>query len=135
MNAHFKLDLDGKVQPFLGVVGGLAEWIFVKPGIVSTTSSAAEASIDLPADELARRLWGDVAAALALGSMPMPVERVVKEKRATFAATPAQLRRRPGARTAWRNLALAGDWTDTGWPATIEGAIQSGFTAAAALGR
>jgi len=53
----------------------LAEWIFVKPGIVSTTSSAAESSIDLPADELARRLWSDVAAALALGSMPMPVAR------------------------------------------------------------
>ena len=135
VNAHFKLDLDRGAQPFLGVVGGLAEWIFVKPGIVSTTSSAAEASIDLPADELARRLWSDVAAALALGSMPMPVARVVKEKRATFAATPAQLRRRPGARTVWRNLALAGDWTDTGWPATIEGAIQSGFTAAAALGQ
>ncbi|MBV5325205.1 MAG: FAD-dependent oxidoreductase, partial [Rhodospirillaceae bacterium] len=68
-----------------------------------------------------------------LGSMPMPIARVVKEKRATFAATPAQLRRRPGAKSVWGNLALAGDWTDTGWPATIEGAIQSGFTAAATL--
>jgi uncharacterized protein with NAD-binding domain and iron-sulfur cluster len=108
--------------------------VFVKPGIVSTTTSAAERFIDLPAEELAQRLWADVVKALDLGNAAMPAWRVVKEKRATFAATPDQLRRRPGAKTAWRNLALAGDWTDTGWPATIEGAIQSGFTAAAAIG-
>jgi len=60
---------------------------------------------------------------------------VVKERRATFAATAAQERRRPGAR--WpaetggaRNLVLAGDWTSTGLPATIEGAIRSGYAAA-----
>lgn len=133
VNAHFKWDIANPAQHFLGVVGGIAEWVFVKPGIVSTTTSAAEAYIDLPAEELARRLWADITKALDLGAAPMPVWRVVKEKRATFAATPAQLRRRPGAKTAWGNLALAGDWTDTGWPSTIEGAIQSGFTAAASF--
>ena len=55
---------------------------------------------------------------------------IVKEKRATFAATPAQAARRPAARTPWANLFLAGDWTDTGLPATIEGALRSGDTAA-----
>jgi squalene-associated FAD-dependent desaturase len=133
VNAHFRWSGPVPEQPFIGVVGGVAEWVFVKPGILSTTSSAAEAVIDLPAEELARRLWGDVARACHLGDAPLPTWRVVKEKRATFAATPEQLRRRPGAKSAWRNLALAGDWTDTGWPATIEGAIQSGFTAAAAI--
>ncbi|MBL8709796.1 MAG: FAD-dependent oxidoreductase, partial [Rhodospirillaceae bacterium] len=64
---------------------------------------------------------------------PLPSWRVVKEKRATFAATPEQLRRRPGPRTSFSNLYLAGDWTETGWPSTIEGAIQSGFNAAAAI--
>jgi uncharacterized protein with NAD-binding domain and iron-sulfur cluster len=54
----------------------------------------------------------------------------VRERRATFAATPAQDARRPGAETRWKNLALAGDWTDTGLPATIEGAIRSGHKAA-----
>ncbi|HEX7968637.1 MAG TPA: FAD-dependent oxidoreductase, partial [Stellaceae bacterium] len=58
---------------------------------------------------------------------------IVKEKRATFAATPAQLRRRPSVATCWRNLVLAGDWTETGLPATIEGAVRSGFAAAARL--
>jgi uncharacterized protein with NAD-binding domain and iron-sulfur cluster len=61
----------------------------------------------------------------------MPRWQIVKERRATFAATPAQQRKRPPARTRWANLALAGDWTDTGLPATIEGAIRSGFAAAA----
>jgi len=58
---------------------------------------------------------------------------VVKEKRATFAATAAQERRRPGTRTGLANLALAGDWTATGLPATIEGAIRSGRAAAEVL--
>ena len=63
----------------------------------------------------------------------MPPYRVVKERRATFAATAAQERRRPGPRTALANLVLAGDWTATGLPATIGGAIRSGRTAAEAL--
>jgi len=57
----------------------------------------------------------------------------VRERRATFAATPAQDEKRPGAATRWSNLALAGDWTDTGLPATIEGAIRSGHRAAAVI--
>jgi uncharacterized protein with NAD-binding domain and iron-sulfur cluster len=60
----------------------------------------------------------------------MPRWQIVKERRATFAATPEQDALRPGARTKWRTLFLAGDWTDTGLPATIEGAVQSGATAA-----
>jgi uncharacterized protein with NAD-binding domain and iron-sulfur cluster len=55
---------------------------------------------------------------------------VLKEKRATFAQTPEALARRAPAQTVWRNLFLAGDWTDTGYPATIESAVRSGRTAA-----
>ena len=60
----------------------------------------------------------------------LPPWQIVRERRATFAATPAQNARRPGAQTAWDNLVLAGDWTATGLPATIEGAIRSGARAA-----
>jgi uncharacterized protein with NAD-binding domain and iron-sulfur cluster len=66
--------------------------------------------------------------------LPVPPARIVKERRATFRATPAQLRRRPSPATEWPNLHLAGDYVDTGLPATIEGAIRSGFVAAAQIG-
>jgi len=71
-----------------------------------------------------------VAEAAALPAAPLPPWQIVRERRATFAATVEQDRRRPGARTAWRNLLLAGDWTNTGLPATIEGAVRSGNRAA-----
>ena len=134
INAHFRVDaLPGEPYSFLGVVNGTAEWIFLKPGVISTTTSAADRMIDRDAEDLAAALWNDIARAYRLDPARLLPHRVVKEKRATFAATPAQLLRRPKARTRWRNLVLAGDWTDTGWPATIEGAIRSGFTAAAEL--
>jgi squalene-associated FAD-dependent desaturase len=133
VNAHFKVEnLPGPAYSFLGLVGGTAEWIFLKPGIVSTTTSAADRLLDRDPDEVAAAIWRDVTRAYDLGRAPLPPSRIVREKRATFLATPDQLRRRPGTRTRWRNLLLAGDWTDTGWPATIEGAIRSGFAAAGA---
>ncbi len=137
VNLHFRTEADPGAAGFVGLLGGTAEWIFVRCGIVSVTISAANRIVDLPAEELAARVWPDVRAALRLGQ-DMPPVRVVKERRATFAATAAQERRRPGPR--WpaetcgiQNLVLAGDWTSTGLPATIEGAIKSGYAAAAAI--
>lgn len=129
INVHFRAEADPRPAGFAGLVGGLAEWVFVKPGILSTTTSAANRHADLAAEHLATVAWEDVRAALTL-SGPLPPWRVVREKRATFAATAEQERRRPGPRTGLANLALAGDWTNTGLPATIEGAIRSGVTAA-----
>ena len=60
----------------------------------------------------------------------LPPWQIVRERRATFAATPEENAKRPGAATKFSNLYLAGDWTDTGLPATIEGAIRSGNRAA-----
>ena len=134
VNAHYRIEPPNAApHSYLGVVGGIAEWVFVKPGHVSVTISAAEHLIDREADDLAQAIWRDIVKALQLGTTAMPQWRIVKEKRATFAATPAQLRRRPGPVTAHHNLFLAGDWTDTGWPSTIEGAIRSGFAAAQAI--
>ena len=130
INAHYRLDQPIEGPPFIGLVGGVAEWVFRKPGILSVTISAADPLIDRSAEELAARIWEDVRWAYGLADREMPPCRIVKEKRATFAATPEQLPLRPPAETLWRNLSLAGDWTDTGLPSTIEGAIRSGNEAA-----
>ena len=133
VNAHIRLP-DGPrpsgETPFIGVVGGDADWIFVRGDIASLTVSAADDLAELPNTEVARRMWADTAAALELDGRPRPTIRVLKEKRATFAQTPEALSRRAPARTVWSNLFLAGDWTDTGYPATIESAVRSGRTAA-----
>lgn len=130
VNAHFKIAGPPGASPMLGVIGGTAEWIFTFPDRISVTVSGADAIVDQDREALARRIWADVAKALDM-SAPMPQWQIVKEKRATFAATPAQDARRPMAKTGWPNMFLAGDWTQTGLPATIEGALQSGETAAA----
>ena len=130
VNAHFRIRAPENSPFFVGLIGGTAEWVFRKREVLSVTVSAADRLLDTPVDELAEILWRDVAAAYELGSGPVPHVQIVKERRATFAATPAQLALRPAPATRWDNLVLAGDWTDTGLPATIEGAIRSGFSAA-----
>ena len=114
----------------LGLVGGTAEWLFVRDRLVSLTVSAADGLADEPNESIAARFWLDTARALDLPARPQPPIRIVKERRATFAQTPDQEARRAAARTRWSNLFLAGDWTATGLPATIEGAIRSGDRAA-----
>jgi len=134
VNAHFRLDhaveLPGGGR-LLGLVGGTAHWLFARGDIASVTVSAADELATGEAEEIAGVLWRDVARALGKPPSQPPPFRIVKEKRATFAQIPAALRQRPGPRTAYRNLFLAGDWTATGLPATIEGAILSGQRAAA----
>jgi uncharacterized protein with NAD-binding domain and iron-sulfur cluster len=65
----------------------------------------------------------------------LPAWQIVRERRATFAALPQEDMKRPAALTRWENIILAGDWTATGLPATIEGAVRSGHRAAELLER
>ena len=133
VNGHFRLPTPVRLPGnavLLGLIGGTAEWLFVRDDLVSLTVSAADSLADETSGSIAARLWADTAAALGLPSQPQPPARIVKERRATFAQTPEQVARRPPAATRWSNLFLAGDWTATGLPATIEGAIRSGHAAA-----
>jgi hydroxysqualene dehydroxylase len=129
VNAHFSVQAPKGNPPILGVIGGRTQWLFAYRDRLSVTISAAGDLIDWPREALAESLWSEVAGLTGLGAA-LPPWRIVKEKRATFAATPAQDVRRPPARTRWSNVFLAGDWVQTGLPATIEGAIRSGFEAA-----
>ena len=133
VNGHFRFAPPRPLPPIIGVIGGAAQWIFAFDDRLSVTVSAAGDLADENREALARRFWADIAAVHGLAA-EMPPWRIVKERRATFASTPAQNAKRPRAATRWRNLVLAGDWTATGLPATIEGAIRSGRTAAAVIG-
>ncbi|MCH8862304.1 MAG: FAD-dependent oxidoreductase [Proteobacteria bacterium] len=116
--------------PFIGLIGGTAHWLFVRGNIAAVTVSAARDLAGEANDLIAATVWRDVARALDMLGAPLPPFRVINEKRATFAGTPASLARRHGTTTRYGNLFLAGDWTDTGLPATIEGALRSGYKAA-----
>ena len=131
VNAHFRVASPPTQPAILGVVNGLIEWLFVYPGRLSVTISGADRLLDRPREDLAVEIWREVAMLTGLPAEPIPPCRIVKEKRATFAATPEQNRKRPPSHTRFDNVALAGDWTATGLPATIEGAVRSGYKAAA----
>ena len=130
VNAHFKRVPPAGMPPILGLVGGTVEWIFAFEDRISITISGADRLLDVPREELVQTLWSDVRRATGVDE-PLPAWQIIREKRATFAATPAEDARRPGPRTRYANLLLAGDWTATGLPATIEGSIRSGNRAAA----
>jgi squalene-associated FAD-dependent desaturase len=129
VNAHFRLDPPQDLPPMVGMLNSTTEWLFCYPGRLSTTTSGADRLLEQSREELAAIIWKEVAAVAGLPDQ-MPPWQIVRERRATFAATPEENARRPAAGTGFGNLYLAGDWTDTGLPATIEGAIRSGNRAA-----
>jgi squalene-associated FAD-dependent desaturase len=125
-------------SPFVGLPGRTFQWVFDKRQVfgdsashLSFVSSGAAAVVAEPNDRLAERAHQELVAALpAARSARLLRSLVVRERRATFSLAPGQPQR-PPARTDVRGLWLAGDWTDTGLPATIEGAVLSGHRAAA----
>lgn len=127
-------------EPFVGVIGRTVQWIFDKRQVFGEASShlslvisAAGSIARLSRDELVRMAAADVSATLPRARDARLVRAtVIREKQATFSLAAGQPAR-PGTRTAIEGLALAGDWTDTGFPATIEGAVASGRAAARAI--
>ena len=125
-------------EPLVGLPGRNFQWVFDRRAIVggdashlSLTSSGAEAIVAMSNDELAAMALGEVRAAMPEARAAKVQKSIaVREKRSTFslaAAAPP----RPQTRTAIPGLFIAGDWSDTGLPATIESAVMSGHLAAA----
>jgi squalene-associated FAD-dependent desaturase len=129
VNAHFKVFPPAQLAPVIGVANGTIEWIFSFRDRLAITISAADRLLDVARETLAAALWRELAAATGLNGA-IPPWQIIKERRATFAALPAENAKRPASLTRWINLVLAGDWVRTGLPATIEGAIRSGHHAA-----
>lgn len=141
LNVHVVYDRKVLRRPFFAALGSPVQWVFDRTGpsglrgggqYVALSQSAAQDEIDLPVAELRARYLPELErlfpAARGAGVRDFFVTR---ERTATFAPAPGTGRLRPGARTRLPGLALAGAWTATGWPATMEGAVRSGTTAAA----
>jgi hypothetical protein len=137
LNVHYRLSAPAPTDmlgdaPFIGMISSDAHWAFVRGDVVSLTVSASHAigMDDTPNEEAARTMWEETRIALGMPQQPYEAVRVIRERRATPDQSPASVAKRLKAETAYRNLALAGDHTDTGVPATIEGSIRSGNRAA-----
>jgi phytoene dehydrogenase-like protein len=133
VNAHFRLDHPPALaggRPFLGVTGGISQWLAQRGPVISVTVSAADRLARDSNATIAARLWREVAAAIGRPNLACPPVRVMKERRATIVHTPDSVRRRPPPRTPWAHVFLAGDWLAGPWPCTIEAAISSGLAAA-----
>jgi len=146
VSTHVWVDRPVLAGDFVGFVGTTTQWVYnrsrLTPGstgqagqYLSAVISAGREVVEWDSDRIAEQVWADMRALLpAAREARMERAVVVKEKHATIALTPAAERQRPCATTALRNFFLAGDWTDTGLPATIESAVLSGHRAAALAG-
>jgi squalene-associated FAD-dependent desaturase len=141
VSVHLLFDRRILEYDLAALLGSSAHWVFdrgrltghlpergqyltvVSSGAPELLAVRGKELVDLIAEEVTRRL----------GRAELLWARVSREPAATFAARPGVARLRPGAATSRANVARAGAWTDTGWPATMEGAIRSGKTAAATL--
>ncbi|MFJ3659521.1 hydroxysqualene dehydroxylase HpnE [Streptomyces sp. NPDC090119] len=144
LNVHVVYDRPVLARPLLTALGTPVQWVFDRTAssglregqYLALSQSAAHDDIDLPVADLRERYLPELER-LIPGARTAEVRDffVTRERTATFAPTPGVGRLRPGARTKVPGLYLAGAWTATGWPATMEGAVRSGVSAAdAALG-
>ncbi|MDX3638921.1 hydroxysqualene dehydroxylase HpnE [Streptomyces sp. MB09-02B] len=148
LNVHVVYDRKVLGRPFFAALGSPVQWVFDRTeasGLrhgqyLALSQSAARSEIDAPVSVLRERYLPELERLLP-GARGAGVQDffVTRERTATFAPTPGVGRLRPGARTKAPGLYLAGAWTATGWPATMESAVRSGIAAAdaalAAAGR
>lgn len=139
LGVHLTFDQPVLKAPHAVLVGCATQWLFRKDdaGVrIHAVISAADEWLGISEDAIGQRVLEDVRAWIPSSrNANLVTVRAVKEKRATFAATPRGQAARP-ATTGPSGLILAGDYVRTGWPATMEGATRSGYlAAAAALGR
>ncbi len=137
---HLWFDRPVTALPFAALLDRTMQWLFNKriagqPGqYIQLVVSASRGLVETPRAEVIDLAVRELAEFLpAARHARLEKAHVVKEVRATFSARPGMEARRPPARTRFPNLFLAGDWTRSGWPATMEGAVRSGYLAAEAV--
>ncbi len=140
VNVHVWYDRPVMDEPFTAVVDSPVQWIFNRTVMgggdgsshhLAISISGARDEVEVPRAELAARMRAELEELLPRARAAEALATaVVKEPQATFAQAPGQAARRPWVATPVRGVALAGAWTATGWPATMEGAVRSGIAAA-----
>jgi squalene-associated FAD-dependent desaturase len=139
VNLHVVYDRAVLEHPFAAAVNSPVQWVFDRTAstgldtgqYLAVSLSAADAESRMTVDELRERFVPALAELLPMARRArVELFFVTREHAATFRAAPGTRALRPGPRTAIPGLVLAGSWTDTGWPATMEGAVRSGAAAA-----
>jgi uncharacterized protein with NAD-binding domain and iron-sulfur cluster len=146
IDVHLVFDRPVSNWPLLAVLGSPVFWVFDRtstsgpaddaPGsqYLAVSISAADELLGRRPDDLVGWVAGELGRVLpAIAGARLIDSVVTKERSATFRATPGTAALRPGPGTSRPGLAVAGAWTDTGWPATMEGAVRSGRAAAASV--
>jgi predicted NAD/FAD-dependent oxidoreductase len=144
VNVHVIYDRRVTRLPFAAAVDSPVQWVFDRTGssglrsgqYLAVSLSAADGYVDVPASALRERFLPAMADLFPAARDARVTDFfVTRERRATLRQVPGCERLRPGAATALPGLVLAGAWTDTGWPDTMEGAVRSGLNAARVLRR
>jgi squalene-associated FAD-dependent desaturase len=145
---HFWFDREVMQEPFVTLLETTTQWIFNKTALyggkngvspekgqyLQLVISASYGLLQKPRQEIIDHCLAEVCHALpAAREAKLLKATVIKEASATFSPQPGVNRWRPRQRTSVGGMYLAGDWTDTGWPATMEGAVRSGYLAAEAV--
>ncbi len=145
VNVHLRYDTPVMTGDFCYFVNSPLQWVFNSSRIfgvdtpdggqsLSISVSAASDYIDTQRGDFADMIAGEMRRAFPKARSAALLDAVVvKQRNATFRCIPGANRLRPGPRTESPNLFLAGEWTDTGWPSTMESAVISGYNAAAAV--
>ncbi|HEY2307487.1 MAG TPA: hydroxysqualene dehydroxylase HpnE [Streptosporangiaceae bacterium] len=144
VNVHVIYDRRVTRLPFAAAVDSPVQWVFDRTGpsglregqYLAISLSAADAYADVPAARLREQFLPALAELFPAAAQARVVDCfVTRERRATMRQVPGVGQLRPAAATAMAGLVLAGAWTDTGWPDTMEGAVRSGLNAVRELRR
>ncbi|MCK9210057.1 MAG: hydroxysqualene dehydroxylase HpnE [Ignavibacteriaceae bacterium] len=130
LTLHLWLKENKLKKPFYAFIDSRLHWVFNHGEYITTVTSSADELIEKSQEELFSIISTELFTYLGINPENISRYKIIKEKRATFIPNKENLLKRPSANTKLENVFLAGDWTNTGLPATIEGAIKSGNTAA-----
>jgi zeta-carotene desaturase len=135
---HLWFDREVTALPHATLLGRTMQWMFNKDRgrYLQLVVSASRELTNIPRNEIVDIAMGDLRLYFPrVQEANLVKAHVVKEQRATFSAAPGTEILRPTAQSGPFNVILAGDWTRSGWPATMEGAVRSGYLAAEAVAR